>query len=99
MVEPPEKSPVLSLPLPSPYGLVATSAAFAACINTLTGLDMLTSIIITAILIFIFLTSEGMFSLATTQTADFFVCISMFLIIAYAVTIGPGWDKVFTLHL
>lgn len=75
-----------------PMWSVATALAFASCINALTGLDLMTSVIITAALLYAFLQAGGMYSVALTQTANFFAFMAMFGIGFYAFVINPGFD-------
>jgi len=75
-----------------PMWSVATALAFASCINALTGLDLMTSVIITAALLYAFLQAGGMWSVALTQTANFFAFMAMFAVGAYAFIINPGFD-------
>lgn len=75
-----------------PMWSVATALAFASCINALTGLDMLASVVITAALMYVFLSAGGMWSVAMTQTANFFVFMAMFGVAIYAIYVNPGYD-------
>lgn len=75
-----------------PMWSVATALAFASCINALTGLDLMTAVIITAALLYIFLQAGGMWSVALTQTANFFAFMAMFAVGYYAFVINPGFD-------
>lgn len=75
-----------------PMWSVATALAFASCINALTGLNLMVSVIITAALLYIFLQAGGMFSVALTQTANFFAFMAMFAIGIYAFILNPGFD-------
>ena len=84
-----------------PMWSVATALAFASCINALTGLDMLASVVITAALMYVFLSAGGMWSVAMTQTANFFVFMSMFAVAIYAIGVNPGcgalaWPRFFS---
>jgi len=71
---------------------VATALAFASCINAITGIDLMTAVIITAALLYVFLQAGGMWSVAMTQTANFFAYMAMFAVGIYAVCINPGLD-------
>lgn len=77
-----------------PMWSVATALAFASCINAITGMDMLLSVVITAALMYVFLSAGGMWSVAMTQTANFFVFMIMFAVAIYAIAINPGFDAV-----
>lgn len=80
-----------------PMWSVATALAFASCINALTGMDMLASVVLTAALMYVFLSAGGMWSVAMTQTANFFVFLLMFAVAIYAIGVNPGYEAVFTL--
>ena len=73
-----------------PMWSVATALAFASCINAITGIDLMTAVIITAALLYVFLQAGGMWSVAMTQTANFFAYMAMFLVGGYAVLVNPG---------
>ncbi|MGE4292302.1 MAG: sodium:solute symporter [Desulfovibrio sp.] len=73
-----------------PMWSVATALAFASCINAITGLDLMISVAITGVLLYIYLVSGGMWSVAFTQTANFFVYMAMFAVLLYAFFVNPG---------
>ena len=75
---------------------VATALAFASCINAITGLDLIISVAITAVLLYIYLVAGGMWSVALTQTINFFIYMIMFAILGYAFLINPGMDGLAT---
>ncbi len=75
-----------------PMWSVATALAFASCINAITGIDLMTAVIITAALLYVFLQAGGMWSVAMTQTANFFAYMAMFAVAIYAVCVHPGLD-------
>lgn len=77
-----------------PMWTVATALAFASCVNAVTGLNLMASVILTGALLYIFLVSGGMWSVALTQTANFFVFLIMFVVIIYAVSINPGLEGI-----
>lgn len=77
-----------------PMWTVATALAFASCLNAVTGLNLMTSVILTGCLLYLFLVTGGMWSIALTQTANFFVFLIMFCVILYAVSINPGLDGI-----
>ena len=77
-----------------PMWSVATALAFASCINAVTGLNLMTSVILTGGLLYLFLVSGGMWSVAFTQTANFFVFLMMFAVIIYSVAVSPGIDGI-----
>ncbi|MFZ7101820.1 MAG: sodium:solute symporter family protein [Peptococcaceae bacterium] len=82
-----------------PMWSVATALAFASCINALTGLNLMVSVIITAALLYVFLQAGGMYSVALTQTANFFAFLLMFAIGFYAFVLNPGFDGLAELAL
>lgn len=77
-----------------PMWTVATALAFASCINAVTGLNLMISVVLTGALLYLFLVTGGMWSVALTQTANFFVFLIMFAVIIYAVSINPGLDGI-----
>lgn len=79
-----------------PMWSVATALAFASCINAITGLDLIISVAITAVLLYIYLVAGGMWSVALTQTINFFIYMIMFAILGYAFLINPGMDGLAT---
>lgn len=80
-----------------PMWSVATALAFASCINAITGLDLMVSVIITGCLLYIYLVSGGMWSVAFTQTANFFAYMAMFAVLLYAFFVNPGFEGLETL--
>lgn len=75
-----------------PMWSVATALAFASAMHALTGLSLMTSVIITAILLLIYLQAGGMWSVAFTQTANFFAFMAMFIVGFIAFVLNPGFD-------
>ena len=75
-----------------PMWSVATALAFASCINAITGLDLMVSVIITGCLLYVYLAAGGMWSVAFTQTANFFAYMAMFAVLFYAFLINPGFE-------
>ena len=73
-----------------PMWSVATALAFASCINAITGIDLMSSVMITAGLMYVFLSTGGMWSVAMTQTANFFAFLAMFAVGIYAFILNPG---------
>ncbi|WP_156289375.1 sodium:solute symporter family protein [Oceanobacillus salinisoli] len=73
-----------------PMWSVATAIAFASAIHVFTGISLTLSVAITAILLFIYLQGGGMWSVAFTQTINFFLFIAMFVVGLIAFFINPG---------
>jgi SSS family solute:Na+ symporter len=75
-----------------PMWSVATAIAFASAVHVFTGISLSLSIAFTAFLLYLYLKAGGMWSIAFTQTMNFFVFILMFLIGILAFFINPGWE-------
>ena len=75
-----------------PMWSVATALAFASALHVLTGLSMMTSVIVTALLLLVYLQAGGMWSIAFTQTANLIAFFAMFIVAAIAIFINPGLD-------
>ncbi|RKQ30383.1 sodium:solute symporter family protein [Oceanobacillus halophilus] len=75
-----------------PMWSVATAIAFASAIHVFTGISLTLSVAITAILLFVYLQGGGMWSIAFTQTINFFLFIFMFIVGMIAFFINPGID-------
>ncbi|WP_085993013.1 sodium:solute symporter family protein [Oceanobacillus senegalensis] len=75
-----------------PMWSVATAIAFASAIHVFTGISLTLSVAITAILLFVYLQGGGMWSIAFTQTINFFLFIAMFIVGLIAFFIHPGID-------
>lgn len=73
-----------------PMWSLATALAFASCINAITGLDLMVSVAITGVLLYVYLVCGGMWSVAFTQTTNFFVYMAMFAVLIYAFFVNPG---------
>ncbi|SFE37622.1 solute:Na+ symporter, SSS family [Lentibacillus persicus] len=82
-----------------PMWSVATAIAFASAIHVFTGISLSLSVAFTAILLFIYLQSGGMWSLAFTQTMNIVLFSIMIIIGAIAFFIEPGIDGLRTLAL
>ncbi|WP_206808973.1 sodium:solute symporter family protein [Paradesulfitobacterium ferrireducens] len=77
-----------------PMWSVATALAFASALHVLTGLSMMTSVIVTALLLLVYLQAGGMWSIAFTQTANLIAFFAMFVVAAIAIFINPGLDGI-----
>lgn len=75
-----------------PMWSVATAIAFASAVHVFTGISLTLSIAFTAFLLYLYLKAGGMWSIAFTQTMNFFVFIIMFVIGIIAFFINPGLD-------
>ncbi|WP_255259584.1 sodium:solute symporter [Lentibacillus sp. CBA3610] len=80
-----------------PMWSVATAIAFASAIHVFTGISLPLSVAFTALLLFIYLQSGGMWSLAFTQTMNIVLFTVMVLIGVVAFFINPGMDGLRTL--
>src|SRR5690625_3976490 len=69
---------------------VATAIAFASAVHVFTGFSLTLSVAFTAFLLYLYLQAGGMFSIALTQTINFFIFIMMFVIGIIAFFINPG---------
>lgn len=73
-----------------PMWSVATAIAFASAVHVFTGFSLTISVAFTALLLYIYLQAGGMWSIAFTQTMNFFVFIMMFTVGIIAFFINPG---------
>jgi len=73
-----------------PMWSVATAIAFASAVHVFTGFSLTLSVAFTAFLLYLYLQAGGMFSIALTQTINFFIFIIMFVIGIIAFFINPG---------
>ena len=73
-----------------PMWSVATALAFASAVNTSTGIPMIWSLVLTAVLLLVYLQAGGMWSIGLTQTINCVVFVVMLAIGAYAVYAGAG---------
>lgn len=73
-----------------PMWSVATALAFASALYAFTGLSIYTSVLFTALLLLLYLSSGGMWSVAFTQTANCVVFVAMFAVGIGAFLINPG---------
>ncbi len=75
-----------------PMWSVATALAFASAMHALTGLSLMWSVVITALLLWVYLQAGGMWSVAFTQTVNFFAFMAMFAVGIYAFLVNPGFE-------
>lgn len=75
-----------------PMWSVATAIAFASAVHVFTGISLYLSIAFTAFLLYFYLKAGGMWSIAFTQTMNFFTFIIMFVIGIIAFVINPGFE-------
>src|SRR5699024_11068542 len=73
-----------------PMCSVETAIAFASAVHVFTGISLTLSVAFTAILLYLYLKAGGMWSIALTQTINFFIFIIMFVIWLIAFFINPG---------
>ncbi|PBB05549.1 sodium:solute symporter family protein [Salimicrobium humidisoli] len=73
-----------------PMWSVATAIAFASAFHVFTGVSLSLSVAFTALLLFVYLQSGGMWAVAFTQTMNTIVFAIMFVIGAAAFFINPG---------
>lgn len=77
-----------------PMWSVATAIAFASAIHVFTGISLTLSVAFTAILLFIYLQSGGMWAIALTQTMNSVLFLLMFIIGIIAFFINPGIEGI-----
>lgn len=75
-----------------PMWSVATALAFASAMHALTGLSLMWSVVITALLLWVYLQAGGMWAVAFTQTVNFFAFMAMFAVGIYAFLVNPGFE-------
>ncbi|ASF39028.1 sodium:solute symporter [Halobacillus halophilus] len=73
-----------------PMWSVATAIAFASAFHVFTGVSLSLSVAFTAILLFVYLQSGGMWAVAFTQTMNTIIFAIMFIIGTVAFFINPG---------
>ena len=77
-----------------PMWSVATALAFASAVHVGTGVPMLWSLVLTAVLLFSYLQAGGMWSIAFTQSANAIVFLVMLAIGVGVILTGPGLDGI-----
>lgn len=75
-----------------PMWSVATALAFASAVHVFTGIPLLWSLVITAVLLLAYLQGGGMWSIALTQSANAVVFAFMLAIGLLGIALGPGWE-------
>ncbi|RWZ54450.1 sodium:solute symporter family protein [Halobacillus fulvus] len=80
-----------------PMWSVATALAFASALSVFTGLSLVLSVAVTALLLFIYLQFGGMWAVGLTQLSNVIVFFIMLAIGTYAFFLNPGIDGLRTL--
>lgn len=80
-----------------PMWSVATALAFASAVHVSTGIPMIWSLVLTAVLLLAYLQGGGMWSIGLTQSINCFVFLIMLAIGVYAVLAGGGVGGLTTL--
>jgi solute:Na+ symporter, SSS family len=80
-----------------PMWSVATALAFASAVHVSTGIPMVWSLVLTAVLLLAYLQGGGMWSIGLTQSINCFVFLIMLAIGVYAVFAGAGVSGLTTL--
>ncbi|MFC5995197.1 sodium:solute symporter [Pseudonocardia hispaniensis] len=75
-----------------PMWSVATAIAFASALYAFTGLSIHVAVAFTALLLLLYLSSGGMWSIAFTQTVNCMAFLLMLLVGLVAFFITPGWS-------
>lgn len=73
-----------------PMWSVATALAFASAVNVSTGIPMIWSLVLTAVLLLAYLQAGGMWSIGLTQTINCCIFVVMMAIGLYAIWKGPS---------
>jgi SSS family solute:Na+ symporter len=73
-----------------PMWSVATALAFASAVHVSTGIPMIWSLVLTAVLLLVYLQGGGMWSIGLTQSINCCIFIVMLLLGLYAVLAGAG---------
>src|SRR6516162_3140813 len=81
-----------------PMWSVATALAFASAVHVSTGIPMVWSLVLTAVLLLAYLQAGGMWSVGLTQSANCCVFVVMMAIGLYAVWTGPSLGKLADTH-
>jgi solute:Na+ symporter, SSS family len=76
-----------------PMWSVATALAFASAVHVSTGIPMIWSLVLTALLLLTYLQAGGMWSIGLTQSINCCVFVVMMAIGLYAVWTGPSLGK------
>ncbi|WP_261133765.1 sodium:solute symporter [Bacillus sp. Marseille-Q3570] len=77
-----------------PMWSVATALAFASALSVFTGVSLVLSVALTALLLFIYLQFGGMWSVGFTQMSNVIVFFIMLAIGTYAFFLNPGIDGI-----
>jgi solute:Na+ symporter, SSS family len=73
-----------------PMWSVATALAFASAVHVSTGIPMIWSLVLTAVLLLVYLQAGGMWSIGLTQTINCCIFVVMMAIGVYAIWVGPS---------
>jgi SSS family solute:Na+ symporter len=73
-----------------PMWSVATALAFASAVHVSTGIPMIWSLVLTAVLLLVYLQAGGMWSIGLTQTINCCIFVVMMAIALYAIWKGPS---------
>ncbi len=73
-----------------PMWSVATALAFASAVHVSTGIPMIWSLVLTAVLLLAYLQAGGMWSIGLTQTINCCIFVMMMAIGLYAIWKGPS---------
>jgi len=76
-----------------PMWSVATALAFASAVNVSTGIPMIWSLVLTAVLLLAYLQGGGMWSIGLTQTINCCMFVVMMAIGLYAIWSGPSLSQ------
>ncbi|MGP4079756.1 sodium:solute symporter family protein [Pseudalkalibacillus sp. R45] len=77
-----------------PMWSVATALAFASALSVFTGVSLVLSVALTALLLFVYLQFGGMWSVGFTQMSNVVVFFIMLAIGTYAFFLNPGIDGI-----
>ncbi|MFD1707966.1 sodium:solute symporter [Siminovitchia sediminis] len=77
-----------------PMWSVATALAFASALSVFTGISLIWSVVLTAILLLVYLQFGGMWSIGFTQLSNVIVFFIMLAIGVYAFLLNPGIDGI-----
>ncbi|MDM5340366.1 sodium:solute symporter family protein [Fictibacillus enclensis] len=80
-----------------PMWSVATALAFASALSVFTGISLIASVALTALLLLVYLHFGGMWSIGFTQLSNVIVFFIMLAIGTYAFFINPGIEGIHTL--
>ncbi|MBS4218320.1 sodium:solute symporter family protein [Bacillus sp. FJAT-49711] len=82
-----------------PMWSVATALAFASALSVFTGISLIWSVALTALLLLVYLQFGGMWSIGFTQLSNVIVFFIMLAIGTYAFFLNPGIEGIKTLFI